>query len=763
MTVVPTRDEVPRPVHRPSLPGRRGPAVGPGSPGRSTSGGLTGRDIWRMIRKHLVLIIISVVACTFCFGVATLLWGLYAPYYTATALMRVSAPRTDPLRDPGIQGREIIDQIKNSQMAMIKSEAVLGSAADDENMRNTSWYNEHRGTLVEDLDEAISVRSVPATFLIAISMRAVAKDYNSRVELTEVVNAVARAAEKDSKEIVQRSRREQIDQFDKQQRELVDTLARIERNIEEARDRFEDADPEDRRTTLGIRIERELRRIMDLEAYILQMSLRMEATKAMDANELSLSPEVNEAVNNDPMLNSLKATETNLSTDLDKFLLSFGPNHKKIQEIKDTLQAVRLKIQDKEKEVRENTAKAILEGQKLALADALDRLEKAQNAYELLETESKDLQNTLLDIKKLQQDYAVLSARKAQIDDHLLRLRMLLATEEHLQLYRPATIPRFRSLPRWSQMIPLGVFLGLVIGMGLTFLLELANTSIRNPADIARKVDLPLLGMIPHTDDVEEEIADLRLAFMTNPNSLISEAFRQTCTCLQFSGPADRRRSVLITSPSPRDGRSTVAMNLAAASALSGRRVLVVDANFRQPVIHQLFGDCGRAGLSNALVGQTSWRELVHQVDEHLHVMAAGPLPPNPAELLGSEPMRRLIDEMTGQYGQVIFDGPPCLVVSDACILSTLVDSVVMVVRAGANTNGIVQRARDMLYRVGVEVLGVVLNGVRATAGGYLRKNYETFYDYQEYHEPAPQLETAAAGTDLPTTDRQQADPPQDL
>ena len=112
--------------------------------------------------------------------------------------------------------------------------------------------------------------------------------------------------------------------------------------------------------------------------------------------------------------------------------------------------------------------------------------------------------------------------------------------------------------------------------------------------------------------------------------------------------------------------------------------------------------------------------------------MSAGPLPPNPAELLGSVSMRSFIDEATSQYDQVIFDGPPCLVVADPLSLSTLVDGVVLVVRAGANTFGIVQRVRDMFLRVGAHVIGVVLNGVRVVAGGYLRKYYETFYEYRE-------------------------------
>ena len=290
-------------------------------------------------------------------------------------------------------------------------------------------------------------------------------------------------------------------------------------------------------------------------------------------------------------------------------------------------------------------------------------------------------------------------------------------------------------------MIPLGGIVGLIIGTGLAFLLEMMDTSIKSPSDISRRVDLPLLGMIPHAEDLDDHIEDLRLAFRTHPGSLVGEAFRQVHTCLLFSGPASQRRTILIASASPLDGRTTVATNLAAVAARAGRKVLVVDTNFRQPMIGQLFGQ-GEQGLSSALVGQATWRELVAEVEPNFHVLCAGTLPPNPAELLSSEPMRAIIAEMAQEYDQVLFDSAPCLVVTDAIGLSTMVNGVVLVVRAGVNTHGIVQRARDMLLRVGTHILGVVLNGVQATPGGYLRKNYEAFY---EYHQRERQLPSPAA------------------
>jgi len=227
-------------------------------------------------------------------------------------------------------------------------------------------------------------------------------------------------------------------------------------------------------------------------------------------------------------------------------------------------------------------------------------------------------------------------------------------------------------------------------------------------------------------------VEDLCTAFRGPPGSLIGESFRQIRTCLLFSGPAEQRRSILVTSALPKDGRTAVSVNLAAAMAHGGKNVLVVDANFHQPALRRLFAPDQDSGLSNALTGQADWRGLVREVEPNLSILPAGPLPPNPAELLGSPQMRAFIDQTLQSYDQVVFDGAPCLVVSDPCVLSTQVNSVILVARAGVNTYGIVQRTRDLLQRVGARILGAVLNGVRVTAGGYLRKNYETFYQYSE-------------------------------
>jgi len=175
--------------------------------------------------------------------------------------------------------------------------------------------------------------------------------------------------------------------------------------------------------------------------------------------------------------------------------------------------------------------------------------------------------------------------------------------------------------------------------------------------------------------------------------------------------------------------------------AQSNQRVLLIDANFRRPGVRRAFVGTRAEGLCNVLVGQMPFEQTVTHTDlPNLDVLGSGPLPPNPGELLGSPQMRELLKLVAGKYDRVVLDGPPCLLVSDALVLATQVDGVVLVARAVNGTKGTLRRAREQLQRIGARVIGAVLNGVRAQPGGYFKQQYREFYEYREEESTTPQL-----------------------
>ncbi|HLN60790.1 MAG TPA: CpsD/CapB family tyrosine-protein kinase [Symbiobacteriaceae bacterium] len=197
------------------------------------------------------------------------------------------------------------------------------------------------------------------------------------------------------------------------------------------------------------------------------------------------------------------------------------------------------------------------------------------------------------------------------------------------------------------------------------------------------------------------------------PSSVVAEAFRVLRTNLQFLGLDEPLRSILLTSAAPGEGKSTTAANLGVAFAQAGTRVCLVDADLRRPMLAKLLGLENWAGLTTALIGQAPLEECVKKTPvEGLWLLPSGPVPPNPAELLGSERMAALLERLKAEYDLVLIDSPPVLAVTDAAVLAPRTDGVVLVIRAGRTDRRAVQRARTALETVHARVLGTVLGGV---------------------------------------------------
>jgi capsular exopolysaccharide synthesis family protein len=211
------------------------------------------------------------------------------------------------------------------------------------------------------------------------------------------------------------------------------------------------------------------------------------------------------------------------------------------------------------------------------------------------------------------------------------------------------------------------------------------------------------------------------------------ENFRNIRVGLQLSAPAERQRTILVTSAKPEDGKTMCVSNLGLAIAQTGRRVLIVDANFRRPAIHSIYNLDSTPGLSNMLIGEGNLEGTARRTDvPNLDVLASGPTPPNPVELLGSPEMRKVLEDAIRIYDQVIIDAPPVLLATDGLVLSTLVDGVILVVRAKENSRGIANRAVNLLQRVNAHLFGCILNRAQAQRGGYFREQLRTYYDYHE-------------------------------
>lgn len=297
-----------------------------------------------------------------------------------------------------------------------------------------------------------------------------------------------------------------------------------------------------------------------------------------------------------------------------------------------------------------------------------------------------------------------------------------------LSIVEEASLPTAPISPNVKMNVLLASAIGLVLAVGGIFLIEYLDDTIKTQEDVTRTSNLPTLGAIAR---IEGEDYPDKLIAIKQPLSPIVEAYRVLRTNLQFSSVDKPAKTLVMTSPGPSEGKSISVANLAVVMAQSGLKVIVADTDLRRPVQHKIFNLPNRYGISDAILKPNPGlkEHLQDPGIENLRVITSGILPPNPAELLASERMKLLIEELKKEADVVLFDSPPSLVVTDAAILGTLVDGVVIINDVGRTRSNEARRAVEELTRVHTNLLGIVLNRLSIGGSGYY---YYYYYYYSE-------------------------------
>jgi receptor protein-tyrosine kinase len=308
------------------------------------------------------------------------------------------------------------------------------------------------------------------------------------------------------------------------------------------------------------------------------------------------------------------------------------------------------------------------------------------------------------------------------------------------QLVTPATAPTDPVSPEPVRAGVIALTLGLMLGIGLAFLREFLDDSVKSKDDFERVAPtVPVLGLIPVVSAWRGKETPY-LVSIADPSGPAAEAYRTLRTAIQFLGLDQPMRTLQITSANPQEGKTTTLANLAVALARSGSTVAIVCCDLRRPRVHEFFGLTNEVGFTSVLLGKVPLAGAMQEVPDQarLSLLASGPLPPNPSELLSSKRTVEVLGSLQAEYDIVLVDAPPVLPVTDALVLSGRVDATLLVVVAGATTRKEAGRAVELLHQVDAPLVGAVLNGVD-TEGSY-------GYAYQSYRyestvgrrEPAP-------------------------
>ncbi len=441
------------------------------------------------------------------------------------------------------------------------------------------------------------------------------------------------------------------------------------------------------------------------------------------------------AVRGDATVSALRTSLVEAEKEVATLSDTYGPEHPQLQAVQATLSLLQAKLQE---------ALTQLVGSLSAQLQMLSNQEQElRQQYDVQNQRALELSKQSLSFNRLQNEVD----RQRRLFDVLVeRMREVDVTADYartnVEVVEVADVPKAPIKPKKARTVALSLFLGLFLGVGLAFFFEYLDDTVKTPEDLEQRVGIPVLGFVPAMDTKGVEMDGFSYrgsVSVVEPTASVTEAYRNIRTSLFFSAPAEETKALVVTSGGPGDGKTTTATNLALVIAQSGKRVLLLDADFRRPMVHKVFGLESKVGLSTVLVGEAALEEAVQKAEhdgetiENLDVLAAGPKPPNPAELLDSQSMRRLLYEARQKYDRVIMDSPPVLFVADATILSAISDGGIMVGKSATNPRALARRAREQLEGVKARILGGILNDVHVSRLGYYYSDYY-YYGYSRYY-----------------------------
>ena len=462
-------------------------------------------------------------------------------------------------------------------------------------------------------------------------------------------------------------------------------------------------------------------KVIEAEAARVEAETRYNQTRGISSDSLDSVAEILAS----PVIQSIKASEMNVQNSLAELSKKYGGNHPQIVAVK--------------AEIGELRKRRAAEVQKI--------VQSLKNNYELALAKERSLKEALrgqeqgaLSLSKKSIQYGVLQreaeSAKEVYDLLVKRFKETTLTEDmktvNVRVVDKAEVPTQPVKPKKAMNMLLALVLGITAGTGLAFFAEYLDNTLKTPDDVARFLRMPYLGMIPVIENIENN--SITEVFVHNdPKSVASESVRGLRSNLLFSKADQMPQVVLLTSATPKEGKTLVAVNLATAMAQAGCKTLLIGSDMRRPRAHKILGLENGAGLSNVLSGVSRIDDVAKPTGiPNLDIVTAGPVPPNPSELLGSKRMPELIAMLRERYERIVIDTPPATAVTDAAILAQHADGVVVISRAFVTPKELVRSAIEALQKINAKIFGVVLNSVNMNKEGAYYYQYAYYYYYGE-------------------------------
>jgi capsular exopolysaccharide synthesis family protein len=579
------------------------------------------------------------------------------------------------------------------------------------------------------LKDDISARVRPSSSLIELSFSAKQKE-----DATAIVGLVR-------EKYMAMLEREGRVILDDRTKSLRDALSRIDSDVQALQSRRKRIIESDSLESVDERVsanQQQLTRIqeqlLEVDQDLVAVNKRRELMAQEIDNPAFFSDELRERVDRDPLILDIKGRISRYEDEL-KSMLNAGRSreHREYKSMEARISGARQNLdEERNRLLRQGFDSELdtltkqsrqLDAQKTGLVLSRDEVAKRQVALTQLQTDVNDIRNQ---IENLLETRAVTNSDLQKI----ISLSQV-ATASRVSIAQMERIPDELSFPQAEFMIPLGIIVGLGAVGGITFLREVVDQRVKGPGDISLMPKMKLLGWIPDAAEDPEGKGATETTFRDRPRGIVAESFRQLRSSVSKRIDEAGHKTILVMSGMPGSGATSVVSNLALAMAAADKKVLVIDANFRRPALHRAFGVQESPGVADVLTGAKPLESAVQKSSTpNVDVLAVGSRELRVVERLAATGKVDLLVKAKAAYDVIILDVAPAVVAGDGIALANRVDCSMLVVRAMADKRGMVARIRNELSEARAEFLGVVVNGVRASAGGYMKGNIRAAAEY---------------------------------
>ncbi len=701
------------------------------------------QDYLRVVRKRLWVILLTMAAVWLCAVVYTKLQPKI--YETRATVEIVKKTTVGGLFEAALlrQGDAMATAAK-----VIRSTRVMGKAVDLLQAKNclAKAEGEARAAQIEMLKSVVSAAQVDKADVLAISVR-----HSDPVLAKEAATVIARVyCDEDMSADHDQERATRL-HLDEQLRQVGINLAQAERDLED----FKQAHS---MVELSAQDRISLDALVDLEAEYRQLgALRAETEMKLRQVQAAFDPAALETLEVQQLLDdaSVRARYEDMArchARLQALLEEYTARHPAVLEQEQLLT-----------DAKRQLAAAIrpaLAGKVEALQKEIARLREREQTVgaKLARAQGREqgnLPENRLELARLQRLVDVNTKLYGTFTERLEEMKIAEAAKiGGMRLLDEAQLPTVPIYPKASSNAMAGVIIGLILGLAFAFIIESMDTSIGTIEDVESYINKPVVGVVPliHIDEEKlrrfqkkvvankEEFNERqsKLVAISDPKSPVTEAYRTLRTNLHFSFLQKQGGKVLlVTSATPQEGKTTTITNLAVIFAQAGKKTMVLSCNLRHLGVYKTYGLKKKPGITDILVGSIGWREAVQDPGiDNLSVLAAGPYPPNPAELLDSQEFSNLLAELKQEYDIILIDSPPILPVTDAAIIGAKADGVLLIYFAGKAAREALLRAKIQLESVNCNIIGVVLNRIQPE--GKLGYTYYYHYQYRYYGPKEP-------------------------